>query len=60
MLNEKKCLDVTTVNNEKKNLKKNNLIIWDYHGGPNQQYYIKEGDSKDRYYIVNVSKGFTV
>lgn len=42
VLDEKKALDVCTTNNSDKNLKKNNLIIWDYHGGPNQQFYIKE------------------
>lgn len=61
MLDDKKCLDVTTVNNDSKKLKKNNLIIWDYHGGPNQQFYIKESDKAiKKYYIINVSKGFTV
>ena len=63
-LDEKKALDVTTTNDEKRKLKKNNLIIWDYHGGPNQQFYIKsydKGSSNEKlYYIINVSKGWTV
>ena len=63
-MDEKKALDVTTTNDEKKKLKKNNLIIWDYHGGPNQQFYIKLYDksksNEKLYYIINVSKGWTV
>ena len=59
LLDEKKALDVTTVNDSDKKLKKNTLIIWDYHGGPNQQFYIKEEKNK-KCYIVNVSKGFTM
>jgi hypothetical protein len=40
-LDEKKALDVTSVNDSKRGLKKNSLIIWSYHGGPNQIFYIK-------------------
>ena len=58
-LDDKMALDVTTVNQESKKLKKNNLIIWDYHGGPNQLFFFKK--TKDgRFYIINCSKGFTV
>ena len=42
VLDEKKSLDVTTINDSDKKLKKNNLIVWDFHGGPNQLFYIKE------------------
>ena len=42
LLDEKKALDVTTINDSDKKLKKNNLIIWDFHGGPNQLFYIKQ------------------
>lgn len=34
------------------------MIIWDYHGGPNQLFYFKKTGSK--YYIINVAKAFTV
>lgn len=34
------ALDVTAKDNLEKGLIKGNLIIWDYHGGPNQQFYI--------------------
>lgn len=47
------------MNDEKKNFKKNNLIIWDYHGGPNQHFYInKENDGKC--FIINIARGFAV
>jgi hypothetical protein len=58
-LDEKKALDVTSVTDEKRKLKKNNLIVWTYHGGPNQNYYIKE-EGKDTYLIISNAKGFTV
>ena len=56
---DKKSLDVTTVDDPKKELKKNNIIIWEYHGGPNQQFYIKE-TSPNKYAIINVATGFTL
>jgi hypothetical protein len=59
MLDEKMALDVTSINDASKKLKKNNLIIWSYHGGPNQMFYIKEKQNK-KYNIINVSKGFTM
>ncbi len=34
------ALDVTSKDNLDKGLVRGNLIIWDYHGGPNQQFYI--------------------
>ncbi len=34
------ALDVTAKDNLDKGLVRGNLIIWDYHGGPNQQFYI--------------------
>lgn len=40
-LDEKKVLDVTSTNDWINGYKKNDLIIYDYHGGPNQLFYIK-------------------
>lgn len=37
----KMALDVTTLDSEKKHLTKGNIIIWDYHGGPNQHFYFQ-------------------
>lgn len=34
-------LDVTTIDDGDE-LIKGNIIIWDYHGGPNQQFYFKK------------------
>lgn len=43
---EKMSLDVTTIDNGK-DLVKGDVIIWEYHGGPNQQFYFKRhGDHK--------------
>jgi hypothetical protein len=39
---EKKALDVVSVNDRSRGLYKNNMTIWDYHGGPNQLFYIAE------------------
>ena len=36
---DKKVLDVTALDDDKK-LIQGNLIIWEYHGGPNQHFYI--------------------
>ena len=42
------------------------MIIWDYHGGPNQQFYIHRcGQSKDKidqdeFILINASTGFIV
>jgi hypothetical protein len=58
-LDEKKALDVTSVNDQKRGLKKNNLIIWEYHGGPNQMFYVK-ADVDGQCVIVNNAKGFAV
>ena len=58
-LDDKMALDVASITHESKKLKKNNLIIWTYHGGPNQLFFFKK--TKDgRFYIINSSKGFTV
>ncbi len=56
---EKMALDVTTIENDK--LTKGNLIIWDYHGGPNQHFYFKRAfQGLDFFYIINASTGFVV
>jgi hypothetical protein len=34
------ALDVTSRDDLESGLVRGNLIIWDYHGGPNQQFYI--------------------
>lgn len=56
---EKKGLDVCSTDNPKKKLKKNNLIIWDYHGGPNQLWHFVE-KGQGQFIIVNISRGFVV
>lgn len=51
------CVDVTTV--DKDDLVKGNIIIWDYHGGPNQNFYfhkVREGT----YVIINAATGFAI
>lgn len=58
-MDEKKALDVTSVNDSKKGFKKNNMIIWDYHGGPNQMFYVKE-ERDGKCYLINIAKGFAV
>lgn len=58
-MGERMALDVTSVNHDAKKLKKNNLIIWDYHGGPNQLFFIKKRRD-GKYYIINSAKGFTM
>lgn len=37
---DKMALDVTTID-DGKDLIKGNMIVWEYHGGPNQQFYFK-------------------
>jgi hypothetical protein len=39
------AFDVTTIDNEK--LTKGNIIVWDYHGGPNQHFYLKQTKTPD-------------
>jgi hypothetical protein len=39
-VDEKKALDITSKDDLSEGLVKGNLIIWDYHGGPNQQFYL--------------------
>ena len=53
-MDQKMALDVTSVNNDSKKLKKNNMIIWDYHGGPNQLFYLKKKNN-GKFYIINCS-----
>ena len=40
-------------------MKKGNITIWDYHGGPNQHFYIKKAYG-DKYHIFSVATGFTL
>lgn len=40
-MDEKMVLDVTGSNDRINGYKKNNMIIYNYHGGPNQLFYIK-------------------
>ena len=62
-------LDVTTLDDVDKGLEKNTLIIWDYHGGPNQRFYLSKtkeipipGTTKTRKFfnIINSSTGYTL
>lgn len=53
------ALDVTTVDKDEK-LVKGNVIIWDYHGGPNQAFYFKKVNDNNQYYIISVSTGFSM
>lgn len=58
---DRMALDVTTQDNPDKGLVKNNIIIWDYHGGPNQHFYFKKiANQPQCYYIINSSTGFTL
>lgn len=56
---ERMCLDVTTINQNKHNLIKGNLIIWDYHGGPNQHFYFKKV-GEDLYILINSATGHVI
>jgi hypothetical protein len=54
-----RALDVTSVTDEKKKLRKGTMIIWLYHGGPNQQFYIQScGGKKVR--IINAASGYSL
>lgn len=37
---EKKALDIVSTNDRLRGLVKNNVTIWDYHGGPNQLFHM--------------------
>lgn len=69
------ALDVTSKDDLMKGLVRGNLIIWDYHGGPNQQFYIHKcpkNPNQPNYYsqntkiedeefiLINASTGFVV
>ena len=58
-LAERKVLESTSTNDFINGLKKNNMVVNNYHGGPNQLFYIKEA-GPSTYYLVNVAKGFVV
>lgn len=53
-------MDVATQNQESNKLTRGNVIIWDYHGGPNQLFYIRQSLKKGAYYLVSLSTGFLV
>jgi hypothetical protein len=59
-VDEKMALDVTAKDNLDKGYVKGNLIIWDYHGGPNQQFYIHRCDNSDEFILINAATGFVV
>lgn len=52
------CLDATSNHDPGKKLHKGNMILWEYHGGPNQQYFIKSSGKFCR--IYNASTGFAL
>ncbi len=70
------ALDVTAKDDLNKGLIRGNLIIWDYHGGPNQQFYIhrcpktnnqqgynltqKPKLKEEEFILINASTGFVV
>lgn len=58
-MDEKKVLDVTSTNDWINGYKKNDLIIYDYHGGPNQLFYIKEA-YPEVYYLMNLARGYVI
>lgn len=55
----KMTLDVTTIDQDDKYVK-GNVIIYDYHGGPNQSFYFKRINNNNQYYIISVSTGFAL
>lgn len=58
-LDTSKAMDVTSLTDEGKKLKKGQIIIWEYHGGPNQQFYIMPcGNKKVR--IINAASGYSL
>ena len=52
-------MDVASVTDLKQNLRKGTLIIWEYHGGPNQQFYINQSGDKT-FKIINSASGFSI
>ena len=59
-VDEKMALDVTAKDSLEKGLAKGNLIIWDYHGGPNQQFYIHRFSNSNEFLLINAATGFVV
>lgn len=51
------AFDVTTIDDEKKGYQQGDIIIWNYYGGPNQQFYFKK-ISRNKYNIINVATNF--
>ena len=56
-MNTKQALDVTSVTDPDKDLRKGDAIIWEYHGGPNQNFYLKPL-SNNKIKIINAATGF--
>jgi len=57
------ALDVTTIDDEDKKLIRGQIIVWDYHGGPNQHFYIKllsKVNDVMTCAIINASTGFVL
>ena len=54
-----KALDVTSISDPKKKLRKGTMIIWEYHGGPNQQFYILAGKN-GKVRIINAASGYSI
>lgn len=54
------ALDVTSIDKPDDDLVKGNMIIWDYHGGPNQHFYFQKTPNPGYYYIINASTGFVL
>ena len=58
-MNTKQALDITSVTDSGKDLRKGDVIIWEYHGGPNQTFYLKPlGNNKMK--IISAATGFPV
>ena len=58
-MNLKQALDVTSVTDKSKGLRKGDMIIWQYHGGPNQGFYIKHLEG-EKVKIINAATGYPI
>ena len=54
---DKMALDVTTIDSDDQ--EKGAMILWDYHGGPNQQFFLKRV-CDNKFYIINIGTGFVL
>ena len=52
---DKLVLDVTTTDMD--DHEKGAMIVWDYHGGPNQLFFLKRVEN-NKFHIINVATGF--